>query len=72
MPAFTKVWSVFSLVIRSRRFLVRSQTAVMSVAFDSLETDFTFVFTGLGRSQITDDARRIPDRQLDMGLEKDG
>jgi hypothetical protein len=52
--------------------LVRSQTAVMSVAFDSLETDFTFVFTGLGRSQITDDARRIPDRQLDMGLEKDG
>lgn len=40
----------------------------MSVPSGAVGRDFAVVFTGLRWPEVAEDARRIPDRQLDVGF----
>lgn len=40
----------------------------MSYPLRYVEVDFAVVFTGLRWPEVAEDARRIPDRQLDVGF----
>lgn len=54
----------------SKRFFVLSQTAVISLSL-RWEVAMTFDFTELNWPEVAEDASRIPNRQLDMGLQVD-